>query len=184
MFLIGFSRQSYAKIERSFNKENNLLELKIEDTTEGFTKDRYNDKEYTYETEDIRIVLFLNRIDREQSTVMDIKNNFDYMDFRLYFPERKQSDAEVYFGMLNPIRKFGENKVFGKEYPIEFDLLSYENNQLRGYIQGRITEITSLISDRDDPACRTDDMMGICYKDEKVDIPFKIDFNIKFVDHN
>ena len=90
------------------------------------------------------------------------------------FPRKLQTESsKFYFSNLTPIRKLEEFSTEG----LKFTLDEYEDGRMHGIIEGTVTEITEEIKSHS-PDCFIGDILGICYKSEKANIPFTIKFNL------
>ncbi len=100
------------------------------------------------------------------------RDNFNYLNFYIYFPERNKKNSQFYYFNKNPIWQLNESA----DNDLEFTLDSYENGNLKGVLKGTITEITNRIHSNSSD-CMSGDEAGICFKTEEADMPFTVNFN-------
>lgn len=135
--------------------------------------ENYLYRAYSYDDEDIHLSISFNPEIVGNYSLASFEENFEYIDFQIYFPEKNTGDSIFYFKNLNPVRQLGRTSSEG----LKFTFNAYENGNIQGAIEGTITTITEYIKS-DSLDCFTDDIMGICYTSEEANIPFNITFNL------
>lgn len=92
------------------------------------------------------------------------RNNFNYVNFRIQFPEKSSSSVEAYYNTRDPLR--------------EIIFTSYENGKLKGEVIVPIKDIT--LKNRD-PQCTymvDATLPDYCYEEEEVNLELRITFDL------
>ena len=132
-------------------------------------------KAYTYNDAYIYLyVSFSPKIDSDKYTLQSLKDNFLFASMSLRFSEKNTGNSTFSFSLRDVIPKLDEYNRDGVKLTID----KYEDYILSGMFEGTISRITELIQSSD-PNCYHGDILGQCYKYEKVNVPFLVTFNFK-----
>lgn len=142
----------------------------------GITCDEnYDYRAYKYSDQDIDLYISFNPEVIGKHSLKSFKDNFDFMYFRIYFPDRHTENSVSYYHNSIVIRQLRE----ATQESLQFSFDGFKDGKTQGTIEGIATEITERI-ESDSLDCLSGDVMGICYKYEEADIPFAIEFDFSF----
>ncbi|WP_189606128.1 hypothetical protein [Salinimicrobium marinum] len=149
--------------------ENNCEILKIKCPVGAVCDENFIYRAYSFEDRDLRIYISFDPDVVDNYSLESLRENFNYINFSILFPEKATADSRFYYSNRNPVRELGTVSEEG----VEFTMDSYENGVLKGVITGTINEITEAITS-DDPDCMTGDIAGRCFESHEVNIPFSV----------
>jgi hypothetical protein len=182
--ITGCDNVSSSKGEEKGGNPNTLsILLRNEEGSPGFTilcpkgvtcDKNYKYRAYWYSNEQASIYMSFNPLVVNNYSLEAFRKNFDYMDIRIYFPERNSENLKFYFSHFQPIRKLG---AFSQE-GLRVEFSDYANNRLKGKVEGIIDRITEHISNSANPECRTGDIRGECFRHESAQIHFILEFDL------
>jgi hypothetical protein len=123
---------------------------------------------------------FTGQLPTEGLTLESIRREFMSLSIGLHFPDADIDEGNrsefVYFSP-GTLAELGQLITVRNTDGMQLDFTAYENERLSGTITGTITVLTHHIMS-DDPECITGDMVGICYEDEDVYLPFEVAFKM------
>lgn len=170
---IAFSNADPLLLEVGYDPEN-IEYLEISCPVGVICDENFTYRAYSFNNSELYFYISFNPGIIDNYSLESLRENFNYLDFRIYFPERNTANSEFYYSNRTPIWELNQPT----DNNLEFTIDSYENGNMKGVIKGTITEITEFIQS-DSPDCITDDMMGICYKYEEANIPFTVNYNFR-----
>lgn len=137
---------------------------------------RHRPHKYTHDR--IRISLSFGPEIVNSYSLTSLVENFNAMNVEIFFPEQDTENSTVFFKHFAPLTVLGEEMNLSRTDGMSLEFTAYEDQYLRGTIQGVMTKITTRTEDPNNPECVLDDIVGICYKDESTNLPFTVHFNI------
>ena len=152
--------------------ENNCEILEIKCPVGAVCDENFTYRAYSFEDRDLRVYLSFDPGVVDNYSLESFRENFNYLNFSILFPEKATADSRFYYSNRNPIRDLGTTSGEG----LEFTMNSYENGLLKGVIAGTIHEITEAITSND-PNCMTGDIAGQCFRSHEVNIPFSVEYS-------
>lgn len=152
--------------------DDNCETLAIQCPVGAVCDENFRYRAYAFEGRDLRVYLSFDPDVVRNYSLESFRENFNYLNFSILFPEKATADSKFYYNNRNPIRELGTISEEG----LEFTMDSYENGVLKGVIAGTIHEITEAITSND-PDCMTDDIAGLCFRSHEVNIPFSVEYS-------
>jgi len=130
------------------------------------------------ETHDDRLSMNTAFTGAQLTSVEQIKNEFAWFSFSLDFPDIISDDRREYISFSTEhLQELGKTITVRGTDGLRLDFTDYEGNLLSGTVQGTMTVLTHTIMESSDD-CISDDMVGVCYEDENVYLPFTIEFSL------
>ncbi|HEY9183799.1 MAG TPA: hypothetical protein VIM94_00580 [Salegentibacter sp.] len=127
--------------------------------------------DFQYYDSELEFTMYFNSEIENNFSLETLRNNFEYLNFVIRFPEQKTDSTSYAYVHKLPIRELNTPSEEG--FTLSFD--NYEDGAITGSLIGNISEMTKVIQS-DDPACRMDDIMGVCTEEISVEKEVSIDF--------
>jgi len=132
-----------------------------------------------YEDEHIYLYLSFNPELVNDYSFDGLVEHFSYMNFNLKLPSLSSGDTEVYFHHREPLSELGVDNYLTHTDGMLLQFHSYIDGTLTASVSGTITTITHRTEGSSEPDCITDDILGLCYEEQAVYMPFSVDFALK-----
>ncbi|SFF59691.1 hypothetical protein SAMN04488033_101260 [Salegentibacter agarivorans] len=127
--------------------------------------------DFQYTDSELEFTMYFNSQIENNFSLETLRNNFEYLNFVIRFPEQKTDSTSYAYVHKLPIRELNTPSEEG--FTLSFD--NYEDGAITGSLKGNISEMTK-VKQSDDPNCIMDDIMGVCTEEISVEKAVAIDF--------